>query len=392
MDFIRIPRLYESIDWSNISEKERQKNLPKLVIKSDWTLDSSSELYFLLNQYLYRFGRTNMSESELSSDTFNKNVIAYMIQDADRKSSLSEINPSEISIKGVSDKKQLHKKSIVSTGKKEYPWPNIVQAVSENMSRNGLLTADKMAKMICYLSQDACQDVLAPSDFKAMVAKKSEVKKGDTKKERVKIDLKDKELFNRYYKRLLFKFEGGVSKDPDDSQSKCSEPGKPHTNMGLGICTAKELFRQDKKRYGFLDKTGDNKVTWRDVPKWTEDDVKRVGYEQFWTYVGADRINHPLVAVLCSEWGWGSGPPSATKAIRRILNKHYGTNFKIKTTRLKQEEIDFINEQDGDEFFDILMQEREKNLIAISKLRNNKKYLKGWLRRLHELEEKMTTA
>lgn len=196
-------------------------------------------------------------------------------------------------------------------------------------------------------------------------------------------------VFNHYYKKLILPYEGGVSRDQNDSQAKCAKKGKAHTNRGLGICTAKGLFKHRPNRYSFLDKDSNEKIDHRDVVKWTKEDVRKVAYYEFWRYTGSHRINDPRIAALLCDWGWGSGPGTATKRVRHVLKTSFNKDVEVSAKRMKDHEIKMINRLDADKLLQALIKTRVYDLKRISEIRNNHQYLDNWLDRLYSISTKM---
>ena len=77
--------------------------------------------------------------------------------------------------------------------------------------------------------------------------------------------------------------------------------------------------------------------------------------------------------------GWGSGPVTAIKRIQQCLGCKADGIVGPKT-------LAALNGDNKEEIFNRLWTMRKEWLIRISKIGNNKKYLKGWLRRLDSIK------
>lgn len=385
----RLEQIRESVSWREIPEDERSVRFYELLTKKNWT--ESDKVIFLLNQYLYRFGQTDMSHDDIDSTKFDREFIRRVLQECHRLLNLPE--PDKNTMIGIPRKSKLDLGDTITVGQvdskpKSFKIKTIGEAMSKKMASKKIRTIKDLEHMIGIILPSHKKKMMSDKSIKQLVIdmkeKSTEKKKSDEK------DATFSDQFDLYYDKVIAPFEGGVSKDPDDSQSKCSKPGKAHTNKGLGICTAKGLFKQDKDKWSFLDKNEDGEIDHEDVELWETKDVKRVAYEEYWKYVGSHMIKDVRVSVLLCDWGWGSGPGTAVRKIRKMLNKEFDLGLKVSPRRLKKEEADQINELDQDELYEEMRDFRERDLKRIAGLRNNKKYLKGWMRRLNSLEELVT--
>lgn len=198
--------------------------------------------------------------------------------------------------------------------------------------------------------------------------------------------------FDYYFEEMLLPYEGGISSDINDRQSRCVEPGQPHTNRGLGICTAKWLYHSNKTRWSRLDKDKDGAITSLDVVKWTSFDSRRVAYNEFWKYMGAQWVVDPSTAALMCDWAWASGPTTAASMIRKIADTDLGVclNQKRGDKRLTKSEIEAINSLDPDLVYGTLLKRRKEHLRRISLNKRNSTFIKGWLDRVNSIHGVMS--
>lgn len=157
-------------------------------------------------------------------------------------------------------------------------------------------------------------------------------------------------------------FEGGFVNDRDDAGGA--------TNMGVTIATW--------RKQGY-DKDGDGDIDVDDLRKISEADAKRIMKANYWNRWKADQIADQSIANLLVDWVWGSGV--------------YGIKIPQRLLRVKidgavgTETLGALNAEDPKEFFEKLHEERRKYFERIVQTRpTNRKYLKGWLRRLDAIQ------
>ena len=153
------------------------------------------------------------------------------------------------------------------------------------------------------------------------------------------------------------KWEGGWSNDPDDNGG-C-------TMSGVTIATYQHYYGEEK--------------TCEDLKNLTDEEWLYMFKRGFWDRFKADYIENQSIAQLCVQMGWGSGPVTAIKRIQQCLGCKADGIVGPKT-------LGALNGENKKEIFDKLWNMRKDWLIRISKIGNNKKYLKGWLRRLNSIK------
>lgn len=172
-------------------------------------------------------------------------------------------------------------------------------------------------------------------------------------------------------------WEGGLSKDPNDSASKNSCPtlykgARWHTNKGVTYSTWVSVFGRDKDMR-FLEM---NEEEWTAIMK-----------HQYWDAVKGDQMPYQCAADVLTSWAWGSGVHEAGLQIQRMLNKHFGSNL-VRDGEIGPKTIEAIAKVDPVEFFEKACETRESYFRYISNEKNgaayrrNAKFLKGWLNRL----------
>lgn len=155
-------------------------------------------------------------------------------------------------------------------------------------------------------------------------------------------------------------FEGGWANDPDDAGGA--------TMKGVTLKT----FRAYRAAKG-LARPSANDLRLITASEWNA--VLRWGY---WDRIRADEIKSEWVAYLLVDCVWMSGLGYVKK-----VQKLFGLTADgvVGPVTLRK-----LNSIDPKALFNILWKQRYNNLNYIATLRNNKKYLKGWLRRLNSVQ------
>lgn len=141
------------------------------------------------------------------------------------------------------------------------------------------------------------------------------------------------------------KWEGGLSKDPNDQASKNPVPDGSgyHTNKGITWQVWKSVFGSSedsiKRFYDMSDKD------WAYIFK-----------TLYWDKIGGDNIRSQRIADILSNWAWGSGTYIPSVAIQKILgigidgiigkqtiNAINSANEQIVFTKLKNANIAFFD-------------------------------------------------
>ena len=164
------------------------------------------------------------------------------------------------------------------------------------------------------------------------------------------------------YKKMIpwiKKWEGGYANDPDDAGG-C-------TMRGITIATYRHFF-------------GNNK-TCNDLKNITDTEWEFIFKTGFWDPWKADQIENQAIAEICVQMGWGSGVKTAIKKVQSTLGLTADGIVGPKT-------LARLNREDKEATFDKLWYMRFDWLLDIAQLRNNKKYLKGWLKRLSTMHFK----
>lgn len=157
---------------------------------------------------------------------------------------------------------------------------------------------------------------------------------------------------------FIKKWEGGWANDPDDAGG-C-------TMMGVTIGTYRKYYGNDK--------------TCNDLRFITQKEWTNIFKKGYWDKMKGDEIVSQAVAELCVDMAWGSGPTTSIKKIQRALGlKDDGI--------IGQKTLAALN-GDARQTFDTLYVMRYNWFLAIAKRGNNKKFLKGWLRRLEDLKRR----
>lgn len=161
---------------------------------------------------------------------------------------------------------------------------------------------------------------------------------------------------------FILSWEGGFANVPGDKGGA--------TKYGVTISTW--------KAQGY-DKDGDGDIDVDDLKQITPDDAMEICRKNFWDRWKADRIKDQSIANILVDWVWGSGRYGITIPQAMLGVKADGI--------VGEKTLAALNAQDPKVFFDRLWKRREKYLNDICASRPaNKKFLKGWLRRLKGIQ------
>jgi lysozyme family protein len=173
---------------------------------------------------------------------------------------------------------------------------------------------------------------------------------------------------------FIQKWEGGLSRDPNDRASSNPAPwpykGKDgwHTNKGVTFTTFSSLA----PRLGYA-VTAENFFT---MPDKIWDSIIQAGYWDSWDL---DNMNSQAIADLLLDFAWGSGVGGSFNSIKKYL----ATKNKIVNNRTEAvkalNEISQFNEQT---VFLELITWREKFFKSL----NQPTFINGWLNRLNDLK------
>ena len=158
---------------------------------------------------------------------------------------------------------------------------------------------------------------------------------------------------------FIRKWEGGFSDDKDDS----------------GGCTMAGVTIAVYRKYFGADKTCD------DLKFITEAEWLHIFKAGYWNPMKADLIENQSIAELCVDMCWGSGTKTAIKKIQAALGLDADGVVGKKT-------LAALNAPDKAKTFYTLWNMRKSWLERIGFAGNNRKFLKGWLRRLDDIKFK----
>lgn len=157
-------------------------------------------------------------------------------------------------------------------------------------------------------------------------------------------------------------WEGGFVDDPDDKGGA--------TNKGITIGTFRSVYGRNK--------------TVEDLKRMTDQQWEYIFRTKYWNRWKADQIKDPSVAFFLVSWVWGSGV-WGIKNPQKVLGVAVDGVVGALTLRA-------VNSRDGRELFEALKKEKRAYLerICIS-TPTNRKFLKGWLRRLDSFNYRAIT-
>lgn len=155
---------------------------------------------------------------------------------------------------------------------------------------------------------------------------------------------------------FIRKWEGGWANDPDDAGG-C-------TMAGVTIATYRKYYGNDK--------------TCDDLRFITQDEWLHIFKAGYWDKMKGDLIENQSIAQLCVDMAWGSGSYWAIRKTQRAIGVKDDGIIGPKT-------LAALNAEPHEEVFDKIWNMRREWLCNIAKKGNNKKFLKGWLRRLNDI-------
>lgn len=159
----------------------------------------------------------------------------------------------------------------------------------------------------------------------------------------------------------ILKFEGGWSNDPDDIGGA--------TNKGVTFKTYKHYCRMSSKPIPSIG----------DLRRLTNEEFEDILKTMYWNACKADFIESQSVANAIVDWAWHSGTATAVKEIQKVLN--VTADGIIGNVTLAA-----INSRSPLPLFGAIQQARIAYLKRICNARPaNQKFMKGWLRRVHDL-------
>ena len=159
-------------------------------------------------------------------------------------------------------------------------------------------------------------------------------------------------------------FEGwdAYTNDPDDKGGA--------TKYGITIGTLKAIR---------FDVDGDGEITEHDVRMLTIEDAHQIMREKYWDTIQADKIESERIAIKLFDCAVNMGPFRATKIAQEALNDlRCGL---VVDGRMGPKTLASLNGTDEDVFFLFLVTRLEQFYVGL----NQRKFLKGWLRRARTL-------
>ena len=159
-------------------------------------------------------------------------------------------------------------------------------------------------------------------------------------------------------------FEGwdAYTNDPDDKGGA--------TKYGITVRTLKAIR---------FDVDGDGDVTENDVKSLTYSQAKDILKRKYWDMIQADSIESERIAIKLFDCAVNMGPARATRIAQEALNDlRYGL---VVDGLMGPKTLSALNGSDEDVFFLFLVSRLEQYYVGL----NQRKFLKGWLRRARTL-------
>lgn len=167
----------------------------------------------------------------------------------------------------------------------------------------------------------------------------------------------------------MLQFEGKLSKNPNDTASKCVQPGQYHTNRGVTYCTFK----------AYAEKLGVTPVTYQRFVNMDDNDAIKFLY-LYYLDIKGDKLPDSVGLALTNA-SWGSGPARAKTELIMSLKK-FGINAKNYDEAV--EKSFSVPEKD---LFNELVRIRENYFVNLGSSTQYASFLKGWLKRLDNFIE-----
>lgn len=159
-------------------------------------------------------------------------------------------------------------------------------------------------------------------------------------------------------------FEGwdAYTNDPDDKGGA--------TKYGITVRTLTAIR---------FDVDGDGDVTENDVKSLTYSQAKDILKRKYWDMIQADSIESERIAIKLFDCAVNMGPARATRIAQEALNDlRYGL---VVDGLMGPKTLSALNGSDEDVFFLFLVSRLEQFYVGL----NQRKFLKGWLRRARTL-------
>lgn len=171
------------------------------------------------------------------------------------------------------------------------------------------------------------------------------------------------------YKQIvpwIKKWEGGLSKATTDSASSYPVPDGSgyHTNKGVTWRTFESLG----SKLGYTP----TPALFYQMP----DDIWGKIFKQgYWDPIGGDKINSQGIAETIADWGWGAGPGTAVKNVKKYLGV-------AQTTTMDTATINLINSKNEKQLHDGLSAFKKNWYLTLP---NQSANYNGWANRLNDL-------
>ncbi|HRO76124.1 MAG TPA: putative peptidoglycan-binding domain-containing protein [Crocinitomicaceae bacterium] len=177
------------------------------------------------------------------------------------------------------------------------------------------------------------------------------------------------------YIKVCKKWEGGLSKDKDDSASAypCPTPYKGqtgwHTNKGITYGSWVSIFGKTNDARFFA---------------MSDEDWFTIFDKNYFSKVKGHEFKTLNIAAMVTAIAWGSGVVQGGKHLQRALNI-MGAKLEVDGI-IGQKTLKAANTADQRQLFNTLLEVREQFFRAIAKGKNAK-FLNGWLNRLRDYKQ-----
>ena len=157
-------------------------------------------------------------------------------------------------------------------------------------------------------------------------------------------------------KPFILSFEGGFVSDPDDRGGA--------TNRGVTIATYRHTFGSQK--------------TVSELKNISDEEWDMVYRSLYWCQMRADDIEDQSIANLMVDFAWCSGVARASRYLQKAVGTKQDGIIGARTLKA-------VNASDAKALFRTLHNQREAYIRSIAK-GSQRKYLRGWLRRLDAIQ------
>ena len=169
----------------------------------------------------------------------------------------------------------------------------------------------------------------------------------------------------------ILRWEGGLSKHPNDSASSdCVPDGSGvHTNKGV-------TFRSFKAQFG------DSPEAIKRFYEMSKEDWMQI-YRLYWDGIKADDIESDLIAEFWADFAWGSGVYGAAKQLQKfIVSEGFSIAVDGKVGKQTLSTLNRLIHMKGEAY--VYLKSYDHRVQFLQQLKSFKHFGRGWLNRLQD--------